>query len=77
MASLENSAASSGGFCVGTKFVIDHQRLSGLGYCFSASLPPMMAAAAIKVSPRAAQGLSIGRPSNMSTQFHANDSNDS
>ncbi|XP_027206929.2 serine palmitoyltransferase 1 [Penaeus vannamei] len=49
MASLETSAASTGGFCVGTKFVIDHQRLSGLGYCFSASLPPMLAATSIKV----------------------------
>ncbi|XP_069193194.1 serine palmitoyltransferase 1-like [Procambarus clarkii] len=49
MATLETSAASSGGFCVGTEFVIEHQRLSGLGYCFSASLPPMMAAASIKV----------------------------
>nr|XP_053630579.1 serine palmitoyltransferase 1-like [Cherax quadricarinatus] len=49
MATLETSAASSGGFCVGTKFVIEHQRLSGLGYCFSASLPPMLAAASIKV----------------------------
>ncbi|XP_071522645.1 serine palmitoyltransferase 1 [Panulirus ornatus] len=49
MATLEASAASSGGFCVGTEFVIEHQRLSGLGYCFSASLPPMLAAACIKV----------------------------
>ncbi|XP_068229788.1 serine palmitoyltransferase 1-like [Palaemon carinicauda] len=49
MATLETTAASAGGFCVGTKFVIDHQRLSGLGYCFSASLPPMLAASVIKV----------------------------
>lgn len=49
MATLETTAASNGGFCVGTKFVIDHQRLSGLGYCFSASLPPMLAASVIKV----------------------------
>ncbi|XP_048256034.1 serine palmitoyltransferase 1-like [Haliotis rufescens] len=45
-ASLENSIASIGGFCCGRKYVIDHQRLSGLGYCFSASLPPMLASAA-------------------------------
>lgn len=38
---------SIGGFCVGTSFVIDHQRLSGLGYCFSASQPPLLASAAI------------------------------
>lgn len=41
--------ASVGGFCAGKRYIIDHQRLSGLGYCFSASVPPMMAAAAIKV----------------------------
>ncbi|XP_059170933.1 serine palmitoyltransferase 1-like [Physella acuta] len=46
--SLENSMASVGGFCAGKKFIIDHQRLSGLGYCFSASQPPMLAAAAIE-----------------------------
>jgi serine palmitoyltransferase len=45
--SLENSLASVGGFCAGRAYVIDHQRLSGLGYCFSASAPPMLAQAAI------------------------------
>ena len=39
---------STGGFCAGKSYVVDHQRLSGLGYCFSASMPPMLAAAAIK-----------------------------
>ena len=69
MGSLEYAIPSVGGFCVGTSYVVDHQRLSGLGnlpllcktihftllfdtfyslgYCFSASLPPMLAAAAI------------------------------
>lgn len=32
---------------MGTSFVIEHQRLSGLGYCFSASLPPLLTSAAI------------------------------
>ena len=45
---MENSLASIGGFCCGRSFVIDHQRLSGQGYCFSASLPPLLAAAAIE-----------------------------
>ncbi|XP_022368262.1 serine palmitoyltransferase 1-like [Enhydra lutris kenyoni] len=45
---MENSLASVGGFCCGRSFVIDHQRLSGQGYCFSASLPPLLAAAAIE-----------------------------
>uniref|UniRef100_F6UY98 Serine palmitoyltransferase 1 n=1 Tax=Monodelphis domestica TaxID=13616 RepID=F6UY98_MONDO len=47
-ANMENSLASIGGFCCGRTFVIDHQRLSGQGYCFSASLPPLLAAAAIE-----------------------------
>lgn len=46
-ASLENSFASYGGFSAGTTFIVDHQRLSGTGYCFSASLPPLQAAAII------------------------------
>ncbi|CAG9794080.1 unnamed protein product [Diatraea saccharalis] len=45
--SLEHSFATSGGFCAGTHFIVEHQRLSGLGYCFSASLPPMLTQAAI------------------------------
>lgn len=47
-ASLENAIASTGGFCCGRTFVIDHQRLSGLGYCFSASSPPLLATAALE-----------------------------
>lgn len=46
--SMETSLATIGGFCCGTSFVVDHQRLSGAGYCFSASLPPMLASAAIE-----------------------------
>lgn len=46
--SLDTAMASVGGFCAGKSYIIDHQRLSGLGYCFSASVPPMMAAAAIE-----------------------------
>jgi len=38
-AELERGIGSIGGFCAGSTFVIDHQRLSGSGYCFSASLP--------------------------------------
>lgn len=47
-ANMENAIASVGGFCCGRSFVIDHQRLSGQGYCFSASLPPLLASAAIE-----------------------------
>jgi|EP00945_MAST-04E_sp_MAST-4E-sp1_P005876 serine palmitoyltransferase len=38
---------SVGGFCIGNEpSVVDHQRLSGAGYCFSASTPPFVAKAA-------------------------------
>lgn len=47
MGSLEYAIGTIGGFCMGTSFIIDHQRLSALGYCFSASQPPLLAAAAI------------------------------
>eukprot|EP00958_Prasinococcus_capsulatus_P017294 scaffold1942_cov351-Prasinococcus_capsulatus_cf.AAC.13 len=51
-ASLSNSLGSIGGFCCGTKKIVDHQRLNGLGYCFSASLPPFLASAAIAAIDR-------------------------
>lgn len=47
-ACLENAVGGAGGFCCGKKYIVDHQRLSGLGYCFSASLPPMLASGAIQ-----------------------------
>lgn len=46
MVSLENALCSFGGFCAGTSFVVDHQRIAGAGYCFSASLPPFQCRAA-------------------------------
>jgi serine palmitoyltransferase len=46
--SLENSLGSIGGVTVGNEEVVDHQRLSGAGYCFSASSPPFTASAAIQ-----------------------------
>lgn len=46
--SLENSLGSIGGVTVGNEEVVDHQRLSGAGYCFSASCPPFTASAAIQ-----------------------------
>lgn len=45
-ADLANSIATVGGYCVGDREVVSHQRLSGAGYCFSASQPPFLAAAA-------------------------------
>lgn len=46
--SLENALGSIGGLTVGNEEVVDHQRLSGSGYCFSASSPPFTASAAIQ-----------------------------
>ena len=40
--------ASIGGCSCGKTHIVDRQRLSGQGYCFSASLPPLQAAAAIE-----------------------------
>lgn len=48
MGSLENAIGSTGGFVCGRQYVTDHQLLSGSGYCFSASLPPLLAVAAIE-----------------------------
>jgi len=31
MATMECALGSGGGFCVGSAFIIEHQRLSGLG----------------------------------------------
>ena len=45
---MEMSLGSVGGFCVGSSFVVQHQVLSGQGYCFSASLPPLLASSAIE-----------------------------
>lgn len=44
--SLENAIGSVGGMTIGNLEVVDHQRLSGAGYCFSASAPPFVASAA-------------------------------
>jgi serine palmitoyltransferase len=46
LGSMATSLSSVGGFCVGSREVVDHQRLSGAGYCFSASAPPYLCAAA-------------------------------
>ena len=47
-ASMEAAFASVGGFCIGSKEIVSHQRLSGAGYCFSASSPPYTVTAALK-----------------------------
>lgn len=44
--SLANALCGSGGFCAGSVEIVDHQRLSGSAYCFSASMPAMLAVSA-------------------------------
>ena len=44
---LGPALGSVGGVCVGKQEVIEHQRLSGAGYCFSAAAPPFVSTAAI------------------------------
>ncbi|KAJ2448571.1 serine palmitoyltransferase component [Coemansia sp. RSA 2336] len=44
--SLCHAIGASGGFCCADKDLIEHQRLSGLGYCFSASMPGILTIAA-------------------------------
>ncbi|KAF9186001.1 serine palmitoyltransferase component [Haplosporangium sp. Z 767] len=44
--SMANTLSSAGGFCAGPKEVVDHQRLSGQAFVFSASIPAMLAVCA-------------------------------
>jgi serine palmitoyltransferase len=44
--SLATAIGSVGGFCTGSHVAVDHQRLAGAGYCFSASAPPFTCVAA-------------------------------
>ncbi|CAG8547009.1 11088_t:CDS:10 [Funneliformis mosseae] len=44
--SMCNALCSSGGFCSGSFEITEHQRISGLAYCYSASLPAMLTVSA-------------------------------
>ncbi|CAH8483945.1 unnamed protein product [Heterobilharzia americana] len=59
--SLETALGVCGGFCAGSQFVVGHQELSGQGYCFSASLPPMLASAACKAVCKLQSSLENGK----------------
>lgn len=48
IATLEAAIGSIGGFCAGSQMTIEHQRLSGSGYIFSASLPTYLVKAGIE-----------------------------
>jgi serine palmitoyltransferase len=58
LASMTTTLGSVGGFCFGSDEVVDHQRLSGAGYVFSASLPPFLCATA-----ELSLGLMMSKPS--------------
>ncbi|XP_044260213.1 serine palmitoyltransferase 1-like [Tribolium madens] len=45
---LEGAIGSIGGFCAGSNMTIEHQRLSGSGYIFSASLPTYLVKVVLK-----------------------------
>ncbi|RZC34204.1 serine palmitoyltransferase 1 [Asbolus verrucosus] len=45
---LEGAIGSIGGFCAGSNLTIEHQRLSGSGYIFSASLPTYLVKVVLK-----------------------------
>jgi serine palmitoyltransferase len=45
--SMATVLGAVGGVSLGTHEIVDHQRLSGPGYCFSASSPPFFSAAAL------------------------------
>ncbi|GAB0488822.1 hypothetical protein MMPV_000032 [Pyropia vietnamensis] len=51
VADLGAAFGTVGGMCVGSEpAVVDHQRLSGAGYCFSAAQPPFLATAVVAVA---------------------------
>ena len=60
IATLGGALASVGGFCAASREIVDHQRLSGAGYCFSASLPPFLAVAAGEALARLSSGGGAG-----------------
>jgi serine palmitoyltransferase len=48
VAALTNSFVASGGICAGSKEIVEHQRLSGQSYTFSASMPAMLTVTALE-----------------------------
>lgn len=56
---LDTTLASVGGVCIGSREIVDHQRLSGAGYCFSASAPPFLSASALLALQKMEQDSSL------------------
>jgi serine palmitoyltransferase len=45
---MANAFGAGGGFCTGSEEIVEHQRLSGQAYTFSASLPAMLTVASLE-----------------------------
>jgi len=62
LGSVANGLNAGGGFCAGSRIVIDHQRINGPSFVFSAALPALLAVSA-------SEGINILRntPSILST----------
>src|SRR6266567_7132947 len=62
LGSVANGLNSSGGFCAGSRHVVEHQRINGTSFVFSAALPALLAVSA-------SEGINILRntPSILST----------
>jgi serine palmitoyltransferase len=60
--SVANGLNSSGGFCAGSRIMVDHQRINGTSFVFSAAVPALLAVSA-------SEGINILRntPSILST----------
>jgi len=62
LGSVANGLNSGGGFCAGSRHVVEHQRINGTSFVFSAALPALLAVSA-------SEGINILRntPSILST----------
>lgn len=55
---MANGLCASGGFCAGSKIVVDHQRINSTSFVFSAAIPALLA-----VSASVAIGILTDQPS--------------
>jgi serine palmitoyltransferase len=69
LGSITNGLNTGGGFCAGSRVVVDHQRINGTSFIFSAALPAILAVSA-------SEGINILRntpsiPSTLQDNVHA------
>ena len=60
--SMANGLCAAGGFCAGSKVVVDHQRINGTSFVFSAAMPALLAVSASEA---------IGTLTNLPSVFEA------